>query len=97
MGISTESGFDIYSADGYCLFEIFWNRSDFSRHFVIQLIRRWAEQHSTVLEPLESVSGFCFKMYPETIGVDQTLRDMAKLLDIVSELMRTTKGRLVFS
>ena len=96
-GVLTEGGFDIYSADGYCLFEIFWNRPEFSLDFIFQLIKKWAEQHSLEVKLLASNAGLCFEMYPGTIGVDQALRDMAKLLDTVSELRRIAKGRLVFS
>ncbi len=96
-GILTTSGFDIYSADGYRLFEIFWTRPDFSRYLVIRLVSRWARQHLMTPRPLESDKGLCLEMYPGTIDIDQVLRDIAKLLDTVSELMRVTKGRIVLS
>ena len=96
-GILAKSGFDIYSADGYYLYEIFWTRSDFSRDVVIQIVRRWAKQHSMEPKPLENDRCLCFEMYPGSIEIDQALRDMAKLLDLVATLIESTKGRLVFS
>lgn len=95
--VSTLSGFDIYSLDGYREFEIFWNRPDFSPWFVFWLIGKWAFQHAMTPKRLESLCSLRFEMYPGTIGVDQAIQDLAKLLDLVSTLTESTKGRLVFS
>lgn len=93
--VSTKTGFDIYSIDGYEQFETFWTRTDISADFVFQWIKIWARNYGLPPERRYSHRGMSFTWFPGNLGVDDALRQMARLLDTVVFLEEETNKLLV--
>ena len=96
--ISTETGFDIYCADGFSQFEVFWTRQDYNSESVFGLIKLWAMKHGMSPVRVEGKHGLNFEMRPNGYGPDAIVTSIAKLLTVVPRLEEILdQKQLVFS